>query len=198
MITRKIEYYNIHTGESFSAKQKFCSEVCAQKQEAYLKPLLNARENTHFDYTLSEGCNKNGSCAYNGDRDYSNVHPLTPKGEHFLCNNSTDMENWLLYAAVVAYEQASHKKIPNIPEEGLRVSMQVNGVEVSPRHFIKRIQTHFDQRTKDYDKELRKEAATLIKGRISRLNDVLSAFEKQIQQELIVDFPELSEEIFGD
>lgn len=196
MITRKIEYFD--GNKFFSAEHDFCSKKCAVKHTMYLKKCHEVNETTKIDCAISQACNKNNACAYNGDRDHSDIHPIEIKGEHFKRDNSTDLENWLLYAAVVAYEQASHKKIPNIPEEGLRVSMQVNGVEVSPRHFIKRIETHFNQRTKDYDKELRKEATTLIKGRVRKLHDVLTAMETQIRQELIVDFPELSEEIYED
>ena len=120
------------------------------------------------------------------------------KGEHFVVRNSSDFEQHMVYGAVAAHERAGGAPIPRIPEEGVRIAMQVNGVEVSARHFLGKLQAHFDQRNKERTAEVQKEAATLLKGRVRRLVDTLSNMEQELKSELVADFPEMAEAIFAD
>jgi hypothetical protein len=125
----------------------------------------------------------------------------TAPGEHFHRGVSTDFEEWLIYAAVAAHDgdpDAVRKTIPILLEKGngTRIAMQINGVEVSPRLFIARLEQEWNRLCETRREALRKEAATLIKGRVAKLHNMLSALEASVQQELCDDFPELSEAIF--
>jgi len=124
----------------------------------------------------------------------------TATGEHFRRggpepSSINDFEEALIYAAVAAHDAAGGTEIPRIPEQGVRVAMQINGVEVSARHFIAKLEEHFVRRNAERTREVQKEAATLVKGRVRRLVDTLHAMERTLQTELIADFPDMANAI---
>jgi len=123
--------------------------------------------------------------------------PKNERGELFSrAAGNSDYEEWLLYAAVVAHNETTGETIPNIPEGGLRIAMQVNGIEVSPRHLLAAIRRHFDNLGVERDKVIRKAAAKLIKGRVRKLNATFERVEELVRDDLVKLFPELSEEIY--
>lgn len=116
-----------------------------------------------------------------------------PPGEHFRRPTSTDFDELLIYAAIVSHEKAGGAPIPNIPEEGVRIAVQVNRVEVSARHFLAAIERHFKRLQADHMKIVRTEAATLVKGRVRRLVSGLQNLEQALRTQLAEDFPEIND-----
>ena len=115
--------------------------------------------------------------------------------EHFT-RTASDFEEVLLYAAVVAHEKATGAEIPRVPEGGLLVRMEINGVEVNVRHFLAKLKEHFDGRNEAHDKELRREAALLVKGRVKRVSEMLERVEQALRNELADEFPDVANEIY--
>ncbi len=115
----------------------------------------------------------------------------SPAGEHFHRGVSTDFQEVLIYAAIVAHGEAGGAPIANIPEGGVRIAMQVSGVEVSARHFLVAVKRHFDRLHAEHMKLVRTEAATLVKGRVRRLVDGLQGLERALRTQLAEDFPEV-------
>lgn len=115
------------------------------------------------------------------------------RGEHFHRGTSSDFEEVLIYAAIVAHQDAGGATIPNIEEGGVRIAMQVTGVEVSARHFLVAVKRHFDKLYDEHMVVVRKEAALLLKGRVQRLVVGLQKMEGALRQQLAADFPEVND-----
>jgi len=115
--------------------------------------------------------------------------PTIPPGEWLKIREYSQPEDqfmeWLFIGALVAHEKATGTQLPNGGKGGMRISMQIDGVEVSPRLLVKQMKTHFDRRDRERDSEVRVAAARLLRGRVRQAVDTMEKVRDVLREELM-------------